>query len=73
MLAHVSTMRFSGSGGFAILEAASREEAIALAKKFLDVVGEGECEIRQLFVAPEGAMPDPATHRAHLAEQYVKS
>ena len=60
-------------GGFAILEAASREEAIVLAKRFLEVTGEGECEIRQLFVAPEGAMPDPAAHRKHLADQYVKS
>jgi hypothetical protein len=39
-------------GGFAILQADSKEEAIRLANEFLDVVGEGECEIRQLYEAP---------------------
>jgi len=38
-------------GGFAILNAGSKEEAIALAKKFLHVAGDGECEIRQIFEA----------------------
>ena len=37
--------------GFAILEAGSREEAIELTRRFLDVAGDGECEIRQLFEA----------------------
>jgi hypothetical protein len=36
-------------GGFAILRADSKAEAIQLAKDFLRVVGEGECELRQLF------------------------
>jgi len=36
-------------GGFAILRANSKEEAIRLAKDFLEVVGEGECELRQIF------------------------
>ena len=36
-------------GGFAILQAASKEEAIQLARNFLKVVGEGECELRQIF------------------------
>jgi len=36
-------------GGFAILKANSREEAVALARKFLQVAGEGECELRQLY------------------------
>ena len=35
-------------GGFAILRADSKAEAIELAKRFLSVVGEGECEIRQI-------------------------
>src|SRR5882724_4025123 len=35
-------------GGFAILEAKSKEHAIELAKEFLQVAGEGECEIRQI-------------------------
>lgn len=36
-------------GGFAILKANSKEEAIELARKFLQVAGEGECELRQLY------------------------
>jgi hypothetical protein len=36
-------------GGFAILQADSREEAIELTRRFLAVAGEGECEIRQLY------------------------
>ena len=38
-------------GGFAILKAKSKEEAVQLAKDFLKVVGEGECEIRQVYEA----------------------
>jgi hypothetical protein len=34
--------------GYAILEAGSRDEAIALTKRFLEVAGEGSCELRQL-------------------------
>lgn len=36
-------------GGFAILKADSKEEAIEIAKNFLSVVGQGECELRQLY------------------------
>lgn len=36
-------------GGFAILKADSKEDAIELARKFLQVAGEGECELRQLY------------------------
>ena len=36
-------------GGFAILRANSKQEAIQLARDFLQVVGEGECELRQIF------------------------
>jgi hypothetical protein len=36
-------------GGFAILKVASKEEAIELARKFLEVAGEGECELRQVY------------------------
>ena len=42
-------------GGFAILDAGSKQEAIELVKRFLDVAGDGECEIRQIFEAPEPA------------------
>jgi len=39
-------------GGFAILQADSKEHAIELARKFLPIAGDGECEIRQLYEAP---------------------
>jgi hypothetical protein len=38
-------------GGLAILQANSRDEAVELAKQFLHVAGDGECELRQLFEA----------------------
>jgi hypothetical protein len=38
-------------GGFAILQANSKQEAIELAKNFLKVVGQGECELRQIYEA----------------------
>lgn len=38
-------------GGFAILQANSKQEAIELAKQFLQVAGDGECEIRQVYEA----------------------
>jgi hypothetical protein len=40
-------------GGFAILKANSKEEAIQLTKDFLSAAGEGECELRQLYEASE--------------------
>jgi hypothetical protein len=39
-------------GGFAILQADSKEAAIELVRKFLPIAGDGECEIRQLYEAP---------------------
>jgi hypothetical protein len=44
-------------GGLAIIQANSREEAVQRAKDFLHVAGDGECELRQLYEAPE---PQPA-------------
>ena len=41
-------------GGFAILKANSKAEAIELAKTFLGHVGQGECELRQLYEADCG-------------------
>lgn len=38
-------------GGFAILDAPSKEAAIGYMKEFLNVVGTGECELRQLYDA----------------------
>jgi hypothetical protein len=39
-------------GGFALLQADSKEEMIALTREFLDVAGDGECEVRQLYEGP---------------------
>ena len=42
-------------GGFALMQAGSKEEAIELVKEFLQVAGDGECELRQLY--EESPMP----------------
>lgn len=39
-------------GGFAILRAPSREDAIVLVKRFLSIAGDGECEVRELYEVP---------------------
>jgi hypothetical protein len=39
-------------GGFAILEVKDKAEAIELTKRFLDVAGDGESEIRELYPEP---------------------
>ncbi len=39
--------------GFAILETATKDEAIAAVKSFLALVGDGVCEIRQLMGPPQ--------------------
>ena len=39
-------------GGFAILKADSKEAAIEMAREFLKVAGDGECELRQLYDGP---------------------
>ena len=36
-------------GGFAILKANSKEEAVELARNFLNAVEDGECELRHLY------------------------
>jgi hypothetical protein len=58
-------------GGFALLEASSKEEAIRLTKDFLEVAGDGECELRQIFTPSEGAGDCSGTHR-ELAEQFAR-
>jgi hypothetical protein len=42
-------------GGLAILQARSKEEAVEVAKQFLQVAGDGECELRQLYEAEQPA------------------
>jgi len=39
-------------GGFAIIQAKSKAEAIALCQGFMAVAGDGECEIRQMYDEP---------------------
>ena len=38
-------------GGFALIQAKSKDEAIEITKNFLKVAGDGETEIRQVFEA----------------------
>jgi len=38
-------------GGFALLKANTKDEAIELCRRFLQVAGDGECELRQLYEA----------------------
>ena len=52
-------------GGFAILEAKSKEEAIELCRHFLEVAGDGECELRQLYDAPAVAPEASAAQKAY--------
>jgi hypothetical protein len=40
-------------GGFAILRANSKEEALEMVRNFLQVAGDGECELRQVFEAEQ--------------------
>src|SRR5256885_10115344 len=47
-------------GGFAILQAGSKQEAIELAKEILQVAGDGECEIRQVFEADQNTCAQDA-------------
>ena len=44
-------------GGFALIQAKSKPEAIELTKKFLKVAGDGETEIRQVFEQAQGEQP----------------
>lgn len=50
-------------GGFAILEAKSKEHAVELAKEFLQVAGEGECELRQVYEAGQDTCAESATKK----------
>jgi hypothetical protein len=47
-------------GGFALLQANSKLEAIELTKQFLQVAGDGECEIRQIFEPGQSTCADSA-------------
>jgi hypothetical protein len=58
-------------GGFALLEAASKEEAVRLTKEFLKVAGDGECELRQIFT-PSDVSGDCSGAHQQLAEQFAR-
>lgn len=36
-------------GGYALLKAGSREEVVALCRRFLNVTGQGTCQVYELF------------------------
>jgi hypothetical protein len=55
-------------GGFAILQAKSKAEAIELAREFLHVAGDGECEIRQIFEQSDNA----SNCYTELSEQFAQ-
>jgi hypothetical protein len=58
-------------GGFALLQAKSKEEAIELVKIFLKVAGDGECELRQLYEPSDfGADFVPARTETELRTQW---
>ena len=42
-------------GGYALLKAESKDEVVELTRRFLDVVGQGTCEIHQLYEEPARA------------------
>jgi hypothetical protein len=39
-------------GGFALIQAKSKEEAIQITKDFLNIAGDGETEVRQIYEPP---------------------
>jgi len=54
-------------GGFAILDAPSKEVAVGYVKEFLSVVGKGWCELRQLYDmdnTPQDLVQQPEVVRA---------
>ena len=57
-------------GGFAILKANTKQDAIELARKFLLVMGQGECELRQLY---EPGVDSSCVSSAERAEVVLKA
>jgi hypothetical protein len=58
------------TGGFAILNAKSKEEAIELTKGFLALASDGECEVRQLYTPGDEISGCVATERS---EQFASA
>ena len=42
-------------GGYALMKAKSKDEIVELTRRFLDVAGQGTCEIYPLYEMPDGA------------------
>ena len=42
------------AGGFAILQAKSKEEVVEMAKRFLETAGDGECDLHPIMDQPGG-------------------
>ena len=55
-------------GGFALMQASSKEEAVELCRRFLAVAGEGECELRQLYEAPAMDLSDASATSAQSTQ-----
>ena len=53
--------------GFALLEAPSKEAAIEMCKRFMQVAGDGECELRQIYEAPADASAGRQEQKARLS------
>jgi hypothetical protein len=47
-------------GGFAIIQANSKQEALEHVKYFIQIAGDGECELRQLYEAGQNTCADRA-------------
>jgi hypothetical protein len=50
--------------GYAIVDVATKEQAIELAKRFLAVAGDGESEIREMYDEPAGGTTVTANEHA---------
>ena len=57
--------------GFALLQAKSKAEAIQMARDFLKVAGDGECELRQIYTPEDGAGDCSGAH-GQLADQFAR-
>jgi hypothetical protein len=58
--------------GFALLEAGSKEEAVRMARDFLKVAGDGECELRQIFTGSDESTNCAGVH-TELVAQFTKA
>lgn len=61
-------------GGFAILEAKSKEDAIRMTREFLAIAGDGECELRQVFTTsqPGTAPADSRAQHQEMKDQFSR-